>query len=68
MSGSEKLTDEQKLEMLEDAASGKRREAFRRALETSGQKDLDAYVKFLSEIFELIPRKRKRRKTDGFKL
>ncbi len=68
MSGSEKVTDDQKLEMLEDATSVKRRETFRRALETSGQKDLDAYVKFLSEMFELIPRKRKRRRTDGFKL
>ncbi len=59
MSGSAKLSETEKAEMLEDGKSEKRRRAFRAARLASESGGLDEYVRFLSEtlpLFEFRPR------------
>jgi len=68
MSGSTRLSDQEKREMREDAQNADRREVFRAAQMKSQEGSLDEYINFLStnlELFEFIP---SRRKTANYKL
>ncbi len=68
MSGSKKLTDEEKNEMFEDGKDNIRGMIFQKARMRTQQGDLDDYINFLSQnmgLVELLPTKRA---TDNFKL
>ena len=68
MSGSMRLSDQEKREMREDAQDVSRREVFRAALMKSQEGSLDEYIHFLSAnlgLFEFTP---SRRSTANFKL
>ncbi len=68
MSGSKKLTDEEKNEMLEDGKDNMRGMIFRKARMRTQEGNLDDYIDFLSQnmgLVELLPTKRA---TDNFKL
>ncbi len=68
MSGSMRLSEQEKREMLEDAQDVSRREVFRAALMKSHDGSLDDYINFLSAnlgLFEFTPT---RRSTANFKL
>jgi hypothetical protein len=61
MNGSIKLTDEEKLEMIEDARNVSRSRVFQAARMTSQKGNLDDYIDFLSQNIEwvkLVPTKR----------
>jgi len=61
MNGSIKLTDEERLEMIEDARNVSRSKAFQTARMTAQKGSLDDYIDFLSqniEWVEVIPTKR----------
>ena len=68
MSGSTRLSEREKQEMLLDAKNGNRAKAFHLARMSSQKGSLDDYIDFLSEnmgSISLVPTKRK---TDHFKL
>ena len=68
MSGSMRLSDQEKREMREDAQDASRREVFRAALMKSQEGSLDEYINFLSAnlgLFEFMPT---RRSTANFRL
>jgi hypothetical protein len=68
MSGLEKLTDEEKNEMLEDGKDNMRGMIFQKARMRTQKGNLDDYIDFLSQnmgLVELLPTKRI---TDNFKL
>ena len=52
MNGSIKLTDEEKLEMIEDARNVSRSRAFQAARMTAQKGSLDDYIDFLSHNIE----------------
>lgn len=59
-----RLSEEEKRELLEDAQSGERREAFRKAKEMNykGSRSLDDYIQFLDgiqKVFGPFPAKNK---------
>ena len=54
MSGSRRLGEQEKEEMLEDARSVKRAEAFQAARARSQEGSLDDYIDFLSDNIELL--------------
>jgi hypothetical protein len=54
MSGSGKLTEEERREMLEDARDPGRRAAFSAAMRLSHEGGLDDYINFLSENMNLV--------------
>ena len=61
MNGSMKLTDEEKLEMIEDARNISRRKVFQAARITTQKGSLDDYIDFLSQNIEwvkVVPTKR----------
>ena len=61
MSGSIKLTDEEKLEMIEDARDVSRSKVFQAARKIAQKGSLDDYIDFLSQNIEwvkVIPTKR----------
>ena len=61
MSGSAILTNEEKIEMIEDARNTSRSEVFQAARITSQKGNLDDYIDFLSQNIEwvkVIPTKR----------
>jgi hypothetical protein len=61
MSGSARLSEQEKAEMLEDARSAERRAAFRAAFRAARQATqtgtLDDYIDFLSENMPFVPPK-----------
>jgi hypothetical protein len=57
MSGSVKLSEQEKAEMLEDARSAERRAAFRAARQATQTGPLDDYIDFLSENMPFVPPK-----------
>jgi hypothetical protein len=57
MSGSVKLSEQEKAEMLEDARSAERRDAFRAARQATQAGTLDDYIDFLSENMPFVPPK-----------
>ena len=68
MSGSMRLSDQEKREMREDAEDVNRGEVFHAAQEKGQEGSLDDYVNFLAEnveFFEFMP---SRRSTANFKL
>ena len=68
MSGSTKLSNEEKNEMIEDGKDNIRGMIFQKARMRTRQGDLDDYINFLSQnmgLIELLPTKRA---TDNFKL
>ena len=68
MSGSKKLTDEEKNEMLEDGKDNTRGMIFQKARMRTQEGNLDDYIDFLSQnmgLIELLPTKKI---TDNFKL
>jgi len=61
MNGSMKLTDEEKLEMIEDARNITRSKVFQAARITTQKGSLDDYIDFLSQNIEwvkVVPTKR----------
>lgn len=68
MSGSMKLSEEEKQEMILDAKNGNRAKAFHSARILSQKGSLDDYIDFLSENMESIPFNSTIRKTEHFKL
>jgi len=61
MNGSIKLTDEERLEMIEDARNVSRSKVFQAARMTSQKGSLDDYIDFLSQNIEwakVVPTKR----------
>ena len=55
MSGSVRLSEQEKAEMLEDARSAERRAAFRAAREATEAGTLDDYIDFLSANMPSVP-------------
>jgi hypothetical protein len=55
MSGSIRLSEQEKIEMLEDAHSAERRAAFRAAREATLAGSLDDYIDFLSANMPCVP-------------
>jgi hypothetical protein len=55
MSGSVRLSEQEKAEMLEDACSAERRAAFRAAREATEAGTLDDYIDFLSANMPHVP-------------
>jgi hypothetical protein len=55
MSGSVRLSEQEKAEMLEDARSAERRAAFRAAREATEAGTLDDYIDFLSANMPFVP-------------
>jgi len=68
MSGSIKLSEQEKQEMALDAKDGNRAKAFRSARMLRQKGNLDDYIDFLSENMGAIPVVPTKRKTDHFKL
>jgi len=68
MSGSIKLSEEEKQEMVLDAKNGNRAKAFHSARILSQKGSLDDYIDFLSENMDSIPFVSTKRKTEHFKL
>lgn len=68
MNGSRIVSEEEKQEMVRDAADCRRGQAFMAARRKSQEGGLDDYIDFLSEniaIFDSMPT---RKRTDGFRL
>ena len=57
MSGSVRLSEQEKAEMLEDARSAERRAAFWAARQATQAGTLDDYIDFLSENMPFVPPK-----------
>ena len=68
MSGSMKLSEEEKQEMVQDAKNGNRAKVFRLARMLSQKGSLDDYIDFLSENMGMVPFVPTKKKTDHFKL
>lgn len=68
MSGSIKLSEEEKQEMIQDAKNGKRGKVFHSSRVLSQKGNLDDYIDFLSENMDSIPFIPTKRKTEHFKL
>jgi hypothetical protein len=68
MSGSIKLSDDEKQEMIEDAKDLNRGKLFNAARLLSQRGELDDYIDFLSENMGLVPFTPSRRITKNFKL
>ena len=68
MNGSLKLTDEEKLEMIEDARNISRSEVFQAARITTQEGSLDDYIDFLSQNIEWVKAVPTKRITTDFKL
>ena len=68
MSGSMKLSEEEKQEMVLDAKNGKRAKGFHSARILSQKGSLDDYIDFLSENMDSTPFISTKRKTEHFKL
>jgi len=68
MSGSIKLSEEERQEMIEDAKNVKRGKVFHSARVLSQKGSLDEYIDFLSENMDSIPFISTKRKTEHFKL
>ena len=68
MSGSVKFTDEEKLEMIEDARNISRSKVFQAARITTQKGNLDDYIDFLSQNIEWVKVVPTKRITTNFKL
>jgi hypothetical protein len=68
MSGSMKLTDEERLEMIEDARNVSRSKVFQAARITTQNGSLDDYIDFLSQNIEWIKVVPTKRITTNYKL
>ena len=68
MNGSMKLTDEEKLEMIEDAGNISRRKVFQAARITTQKGSLDDYIDFLSQNIEWVKVVPTKRITTNYKL
>ena len=68
MSGSKKLTDEEKNEMLEDGKDYMRGMIFQRARMNTQEGDLDDCIDFLSQNMGLIESRPTKRAADNLKL
>ena len=68
MSGSVKITDEEKFEMIEDARNSSRSRALQAARVTSQKGSLDDYIDFLSQNIECVNVFPTKRMTTNFKL
>lgn len=68
MNGSIKLTDEEKLEMIEDARNISRSRAFQAARITTQEGSLDDYIDFLSQNIEWVKVVPTKRITTNYKL
>lgn len=68
MNGSRTLSDEEKKEMLADADSISRKEAFLKARASSQSGSLDDYIEFLSKNMTSIPNLPAKHITDDFRL
>ena len=68
MNGSMKLTDEEKLEMIEDAGNISRSRAFQAARITTQEGSLDDYIDFLSQNMHWVKVVPTKRITTNYKL
>ena len=68
MSGSKKLSELEKNEMLYDAKDRKRGEAFLAARNKSHEGSLDDYIEFLSDNMEILKGASTAKRTDNFRL
>ena len=68
MNGSMKLTDEERLEMIEDARNFSRSKAFQAARMTAHKGSLDDYIDFLSENMKWVKVNATKRMSTNFKL
>ena len=68
MNGSMKLTDEERLEMIEDARNVSRSKVFQAARVTTQNGSLDDYIDFLSQNLEWVKVVPTKRITTNFKL
>ncbi len=68
MNGSMKLTDEERLEMIEDARNISRRKVFQAARMTAQKGSLDDYIDFLSQNIEWVKVLPTKRITTNYKL
>jgi len=68
MNGSRILSDEEKQEMLRDANSASRKEAFLKARASSQRGSLDDYIEFISNNMEAVPIFLARHITEDFRL
>ena len=68
MNGSIKLTDEEKLEMIEDARNISRSRVFEAARMTAQKGSLDDYIDFLSQNIEWVKVVPTKRITTNYKL
>ena len=68
MNGSIKLTDEERLEMIEDARNESRSKVFQTARMTAQKGSLDDYIDFLSQNIEWVKVVPTKRITTNFKL
>ena len=68
MNGSIKLTDEERLEMIEDATNVSRSKTFQAARMTAETGSLDDYIDFLSQNIEWVKVIPTKRITTNFKL
>ena len=68
MNGSMKLTDEERLEMIEDARNISRSKVFQAARITTQKGSLDDYIDFLSQNIEWVKAVPTKRITTDFKL
>ena len=68
MNGSLKLTDKERLEMIEDARNTSRSKVFQAARMTSQKGSLDDYIDFLSQNIEWVKVVPTKRITTNYKL
>jgi hypothetical protein len=68
MNGSMKLTDEERLEMMEDARNIPRSKVFQAARMTAQKGSLDDYIDFLSQNIEWVKVVPTKRITTNYKL
>jgi hypothetical protein len=68
MNGSMKLTDEERLEMIEDARNIPRSKVFQAARMTAQKGSLDDYIDFLSQNIEWVKVVPTKRITTNYKL
>ena len=68
MNGSMKLTDKERLEMIEDAGNISRSKVFQAARITAQKGSLDDYIDFLSQNIEWVKVVPTKRITTNFKL
>jgi hypothetical protein len=68
MNGSKIVSEEEKQEMLRDAADCRRGQAFMAARRKSQEGGLDDYIDFLSENIGIMESRPTRKKTDNYRL